>query len=180
VLSAAGVAVLGRKTLVRLKKKMIGAAFLLEVEPGMARVTQGNFTASTTGDLVELCDPKSDSAIRKLATKKILLAAALVLPVAACAEISPTQQRALTGMAGGAGIGAVAGAIGGNAGLGAAAGAGAGLLGGLIFDQHRRAEDRAFQQGYAAGRQGRPPLPPQSELRVEGTLSGNDELAVAR
>ncbi len=89
--------------------------------------------------------------------KKLLLIAALVLPAAACADLTPTQQRALTGTAGGAGIGAVAGATGGNAGLGAAAGAGAGLLGGLIFDQQRRSEDRAFQQGYAAGRVGGPP-----------------------
>jgi Glycine-zipper domain len=63
-----------------------------------------------------------------------LLLAALALPVAACADMTPTQQRAVTGTAAGAGIGAIAGAIGGNAGLGAAAGAGAGLLGGPLFD----------------------------------------------
>jgi hypothetical protein len=83
--------------------------------------------------------------------KKILLLAALGVLAAACADMTPTQQRALTGTVGGAGIGAVAGAIGGNAGLGAAAGAGAGLLGGLIFDQARRSQDVAFQQGFAAG-----------------------------
>jgi hypothetical protein len=87
--------------------------------------------------------------------KTILLLAAFILPVAACADMTPTQQRALTGTAGGAGIGAIAGAIGGNAGLGAAAGAGAGLLGGLIFDQARRSQDAAFQQGFAAGQQRR-------------------------
>jgi hypothetical protein len=91
--------------------------------------------------------------------RRFLLVAALTLPAAACADLNPTQQRALTGTVGGAGIGAVAGAIGGNAGLGAAVGAGAGLLGGLIWDQHRRAEDRAFQQGYSAGRQGAQPPP---------------------
>jgi len=85
--------------------------------------------------------------------KKILLLAALALPAAACADMTPTQQRALTGTAGGAGIGAIAGAIGGNAGLGAAAGAGAGLVGGLVFDQARRSQDAAFQQGFAAGQQ---------------------------
>lgn len=93
--------------------------------------------------------------------RKLLLVAAVALPAAGCADLNPTQQRALTGTVGGAGIGAVAGAIGGNAGLGAAVGAGAGLLGGLIFDQHKRAEDRAFQQGYAAGRRGGSPRPPQ-------------------
>ena len=89
------------------------------------------------------------------AMNKLLLLAAVALPVAACADMTPTQQRALTGTAIGAGGGAVLGAIGGNAGLGAAAGAGAGLLGGLLFDQSRQAQDRAFQQGVAAGRQGR-------------------------
>jgi hypothetical protein len=83
---------------------------------------------------------------------RLLLIAAISLPAVSCADLNPTQQRALTGTAAGAGVGAVAGAIGGNAGLGAAAGAGAGLLGGLVVDQQRRAEDRAFQQGVAAGR----------------------------
>jgi len=87
--------------------------------------------------------------------KKFLMLAAVALPVAACADMTPTQQRALTGTAAGAGVGAIAGAIGGNAGLGAAAGAGAGLLGGHLFDHSRQAQDRAFQQGVSAGRQGR-------------------------
>ena len=87
--------------------------------------------------------------------KNILRVAAFALPAAACADMTPTQQRALTGTVGGAGIGAIAGAIGGNAGLGAAAGAGAGLIGGLIFDQARRSQDQAFQDGFAAGQQRR-------------------------
>jgi len=86
--------------------------------------------------------------------KKHLILGALTLPVIACADMTPTQQRAVSGTAIGAGGGAVLGAIGGNAGLGAAAGAGAGLLGGLLFDQSRQAQDRAFQQGVAAGRAG--------------------------
>ena len=85
---------------------------------------------------------------------KLLLLAVLALPVAACADMTPTQQRALTGTAIGAGGGAVIGAIGGNAGLGAGIGAGAGLLGGLLVDRSRQAQDTAFQQGLAAGRQG--------------------------
>lgn len=87
--------------------------------------------------------------------KKLLLLAAVALPAAACADMTPTQQRALTGTAIGAGGGAVIGAIGGNAGLGAAAGAGAGLLGGLLVDRSRQAQDTAFQQGFAAGQQSR-------------------------
>jgi hypothetical protein len=87
--------------------------------------------------------------------KKLLWLTAVALPIAACADMTPTQQRALTGTAIGAGGGAVLGAIGGNAGLGAAAGAGAGLLGGLLVDRSRQAQDAAFQQGFAAGQQSR-------------------------
>jgi hypothetical protein len=86
--------------------------------------------------------------------RKLLLIAVAGATLAGCEDMSPTQQRVLTGTVGGAGIGAIAGAIGGNAGLGAAAGAGAGLVGGLLFDQSRRAQERAFQQGVAAGRRG--------------------------
>jgi hypothetical protein len=75
--------------------------------------------------------------------------------VACCLRRYDPDPTALTGTAAGAGVGAIAGAIGGNAGLGAAAGAGAGLLGGLLVDQSRQAQDRAFQQGFAAGQQRR-------------------------
>jgi Glycine-zipper domain len=87
--------------------------------------------------------------------KTLLLLAAIALPLVACADMTPTQQRALTGTAAGAGVGAVFGAIGGNAGLGAAAGAGAGLLGGLLVDRSRQAQESAYQQGFAAGQQRR-------------------------
>lgn len=88
--------------------------------------------------------------------RRLLFVCAVAVPVAGCADMNATQQRALTGTVGGAGIGAIAGAIGGNAGLGAVIGAGAGLAGGLIVDQQRRSEERAFQQGVAAGRAGAP------------------------
>jgi hypothetical protein len=87
--------------------------------------------------------------------KKYLVLAALALPMIACADMTPTQQRALSGTAIGAGGGAVIGAIAGNAGLGAGIGAGAGLLGGLLVDRSRQAQDTAFQQGFAAGQQRR-------------------------
>jgi hypothetical protein len=87
--------------------------------------------------------------------KRYLGIATLALSVGACADMNPTQQRALTGTAIGAGGGAAIGAIAGNAGLGAGIGAGAGLLGGLLVDQSRRSQERAFQEGVAAGRQGR-------------------------
>jgi uncharacterized membrane protein len=64
------------------------------------------------------------------------------------------QKSTVTGTAIGAGGGAIIGAMAGNAGLGAGIGAGAGLLGGLLVDRSRQAQDRAFQEGVAAGRQG--------------------------
>ncbi len=89
---------------------------------------------------------------RSVATS-LLLATALAL--SACADLTPTQQRVGTGAVGGAAGGALIGAMAGNAGLGAAIGAGAGALGGLAWDQHVQSRDRAFQQGYQAGRSGR-------------------------
>lgn len=64
-----------------------------------------------------------------------------------CAGMSDTQQRALTGTAGGAAGGAVIGAIAGNAGMGAAIGAGAGLAGGMLYDYHKRSEQKAYNAG---------------------------------
>ena len=75
------------------------------------------------------------------------------LALAGCAGMNDTQQRALTGTAGGAAAGAVLGAIGGNAGLGAAAGAGAGLIGGLLVDHAKKSEQVSYERGYAAGQQ---------------------------
>jgi len=77
--------------------------------------------------------------------KQFLLLAAVGLSLPACADMTPTQQRARSGTAIGASGGAVIGAIGGNAGLGAAAGAGAGLLGGLLVDRSRQAQNQAFR-----------------------------------
>lgn len=45
--------------------------------------------------------------------------------------------------------GAILGAIGGNAGLGAAAGAGAG---GYLYDQYKKSQETAYQDGYRAGK----------------------------
>jgi hypothetical protein len=74
--------------------------------------------------------------------------------LAGCTGMNDTQQRALTGTVGGAGVGAILGAIGGNAGLGAIAGAGAGLVGGLVYDKVKKDEQSAYDQGYASGRRG--------------------------
>ena len=72
--------------------------------------------------------------------------------VAGCSNMSPTEQRALSGTAIGTAGGAVLGAIGGNAALGAVAGGVAGLAGGLIYDQVKKNEQNSYNQGYAAGR----------------------------
>lgn len=88
---------------------------------------------------------------------RTIAAAALLIGVSGCAGMNDTQQRALTGTVGGAGIGAVLGAIGGNAGLGAVAGATAGLAGGLIVDKVKKDEQAAYQQGYAAAQSKKKP-----------------------
>jgi hypothetical protein len=85
--------------------------------------------------------------------RKIAIALGLLLPVAGCAGMSPTEQRAATGTGIGAAGGAVIGALAGNAGLGALAGAGAGLIGGLAVDQVKKNEAAAYQKGYSAGKQ---------------------------
>ena len=70
--------------------------------------------------------------------KKLILAAVVAaVPVAGCSDMTPGQQRALSGTAIGAGGGAIIGAMAGNAGLGAGIGAAAGLAGGLIYNQAR-------------------------------------------
>ena len=79
------------------------------------------------------------------------LVAAGGLALSGCADLTNTQQRAVTGTGIGAAGGAVLGAIGGNAGLGALAGAGAGLAGGLIFDNVKKSEAQSYRSGYAAG-----------------------------
>jgi hypothetical protein len=72
-----------------------------------------------------------------------------------CADMTQTQQRALTGTVGGAAAGGIIGAIAGNAGMGAAIGAGLGGTGGFLLGQHNEAVDRAYQQGRASASQGR-------------------------
>jgi uncharacterized membrane protein len=83
---------------------------------------------------------------------RILLtfAVAAGLAMAGC-TMNETGQRTMTGAAGGAAGGALIGAIAGNAGLGAAIGAAAGAAGGYLYDQHKKAEESAYQDGFAAG-----------------------------
>jgi hypothetical protein len=75
-----------------------------------------------------------------------LIVVALVA-LGGCAGMTETQQRTLTGGAGGAAGGAIIGAIAGNAGLGAAIGAGAGLAGGYLYGKHEEAKQDAYQRG---------------------------------
>ena len=82
------------------------------------------------------------------------LTTVLLVSLSGCANMTPTQQRAATGTMAGAAGGAIIGAIAGDAGLGAGIGAGVGLLGGLAADQIAKSNERAYQQGVAAGRSG--------------------------
>ena len=78
-----------------------------------------------------------------------------LIALGGCAGMSETQQRTLTGGAGGAAGGAVIGAIAGNAGMGAAIGAGAGLLGGFLYGEHENSKRQAYDSGYRVGQQAR-------------------------
>jgi hypothetical protein len=80
---------------------------------------------------------------------------ALGAMLAGCADMTQTQQRTLTGAAGGAAVGGIIGAAAGNAGMGAAVGAGLGGTGGFLFGRHNEAVNRAYEQGRASGTQGR-------------------------
>ena len=93
--------------------------------------------------------------------KLVIAAAALTLLTAGCSNLSPTQQRAVTGTGIGAAGGAVIGAMAGNAGLGAGIGAVAGLAGGLLYDQAKKSQASAYESGYRAGTQGQVPNPPR-------------------
>jgi uncharacterized protein YcfJ len=84
-------------------------------------------------------------------TMKRIIPLILVAGVAlcGCSGMNDTQQRTLTGAAGGAVAGTVVGAIAGNAGLGAVIGTGVGAAGGYIYDKHKKAEQHSYDQGYA-------------------------------
>ena len=74
-----------------------------------------------------------------------------IVALGGCAGMSETEQRTLTGGAGGAAAGAAIGALAGNAALGAAIGGGAGLTGGFLVGKHHEARQAAYQQGVADG-----------------------------
>ena len=83
--------------------------------------------------------------------ERLIRIAAVALTLAACSDMSQSQQRRLSGTAGGAAGGAVIGAIAGNAGMGAAIGAGVGLAGGMLYDYHKNTEEQAYQRGVQEG-----------------------------
>ena len=89
--------------------------------------------------------------------KKITILVLAILPVSiiGCADMTPTQQRTVTGGLGGAAGGAAIGAIAGNAGMGALIGGAAGSTGGFLYGRSRDAQDRAFQEGLRQGRSSR-------------------------
>jgi len=91
-----------------------------------------------------------------LEVKRSILSIVVVcaLATAGCANLSQTQQRTVTGGAGGAAAGAVIGAIAGNAGMGALIGGAVGASGGFLYGKSKEAESKAYQQGVQAGRSG--------------------------
>jgi hypothetical protein len=84
--------------------------------------------------------------------RKTAIAAAGLLGLAGCGDLTATQQRTMTGGLGGAAGGAVIGAIAGDAGMGALIGTGVGAAGGYLYDQHKQSEQRAYERGVQSGR----------------------------
>ena len=86
--------------------------------------------------------------------KKLSLIVVLIISLAlgGCAGMSDTQQRTLSGAAIGTAAGGVVGAIAGNTGLGLAVGAAAGAGSGYLYDRHEKSKERAYKEGYEAGK----------------------------
>jgi hypothetical protein len=84
--------------------------------------------------------------------RHLVLALAAALPLMACADMSATQQRTLSGAGIGALGGAAIGSLSGDAGMGAAIGAAAGAAGGYVWDRHKQSQEDAYAQGYEEGR----------------------------
>jgi hypothetical protein len=82
----------------------------------------------------------------------VILMVAIFL-VAGCAGLSDTQQRTGTGAAAGAAAGAVIGSFSGSAGAGAVIGGAVGGAGGYVYDKHIKSKDKAYKDGYEAGKQ---------------------------
>ena len=79
--------------------------------------------------------------------KLLIITLLAVSGLAACAGMTDTQQRTVTGGLGGAATGAVIGAIAGNAGMGAAIGGAVGTAGGFLYGKHKESEQKAYEQG---------------------------------
>jgi len=69
-----------------------------------------------------------------------------------CSGMTDTQKRTGTGVAAGAAAGAAIGSFYGSAGAGAAIGAAVGGAGGYIYDQQIKSKDKAYKDGYEAGK----------------------------
>jgi uncharacterized membrane protein len=82
--------------------------------------------------------------------RSIRLAGAVVavLGLAACDNMTQTQQRTGVGALGGGAVGGLLGSFSGNAGLGALLGAGVGGAGGYLYDQSERQRSDAYRSGY--------------------------------
>lgn len=76
---------------------------------------------------------------QKLTFATVLLCTGL----AGCANLSDTEQRTMTGAA----AGAAAGVLIGDSTKSTLIGAGVGAVGGYLWDQHKKTEQRAYEQG---------------------------------
>lgn len=71
-------------------------------------------------------------------TYSLAFVMAAAIGLSGCAGLDDTQQRTLTGAAGGTAVGGLLGSFSGNTALGAVLGAGVGGTGGYLYDQSQR------------------------------------------
>ena len=85
--------------------------------------------------------------------KKILIVTILIISLGLIiGGCSDTGKRVGGGAAIGAGAGGLIGAAAGNTPVGIAAGAAAGAAGGYLYDRHKKSKEKAYKEGYEAGK----------------------------
>lgn len=82
----------------------------------------------------------------------VAIVVAVLFLATGCAGMSETEKRTGTGAAAGAAAGAVVGSMTGSWVWGAAIGAASGAAGGYIYDQQVKSKEKAYKDGYDAGK----------------------------
>ena len=82
----------------------------------------------------------------------LIVILAISLVIGGCSGRSDTEKRTLGGAAIGTAAGGIIGAIAGDTPVGLAVGAVAGAAGGYLYDHHKKAQQKTYDEGYNAGK----------------------------